>query len=167
MAARTRYPRVPLRFRLLTPIPCLSTLVDFGRVHPSAPTRMPSDTALAVHDRGCILQGPSHGLSDPALPASEAARPSRWQLASSVIMMTAPAASKWRWMSQSWMSRFQRHILHRHDQTDHAGSGCAHLACRSRTDGGTEVILRLCLQPRSRQQRLTRWARRGLPCKSG
>ena len=118
-----------------TPQPALSLLRDFGCVHPSAPTRMPADTALAVHDRGCSLQGPSHGLSDLALPASEAARPSRWQLASFVIMMPAPAASKWRWMSQSWMSRFQRHILHRHDRTDHAGSGCAHLASESRTHG--------------------------------
>ena len=138
----------------LTPKQALLTFVNFGCVHPSAPTRMLADTALAVHDRGCSLQGPSHGLSDLAVPASGAACPSRWQLASFVIMVTAPAASKWRWMSQSWMSRFQRHILHRHDQTDHAGPGCAHLACRSRTDGGTEVILRLCLQPRSRQQRL-------------
>ena len=126
------------------PAHLLPPLFFFGCVHPSAPTRMPADTALPVHDRGCSLQGPSHGLSDLALPASQAARPSRWQLASFVIMVTAPAASKWRWMSQSWMSRFQRHILHRHDQVDHAGSGCAHLACRSRTDGGTEVILRLC-----------------------
>ena len=119
----------------LTPKPCLSLSRDFGCVHPSAPTRMLADTALAVHDRGCSLQGPSHGLSDLAVPASGAACPSQWQLASYVIMMTAPAASEWRWMSPSLMSVFQRLILHRHDQTGHAGSGCAHLAWKSRTHG--------------------------------
>ena len=78
----------------LTPKPALLTFVNFGCVHPSAPTRMLADTALAVHDRGCSLQGPSHGLSDLAVPASGAACPSQWQLASFVIMMPAPAASE-------------------------------------------------------------------------
>ena len=78
---------------LKTPKPALLTFVNFGCVHPNAPTRMPADTALAVHDRGCSLQGPSHGLSDLAEPASGAACPSQWQLASYVIMMPAPAAS--------------------------------------------------------------------------
>ena len=132
---RSRLPVPRFGVCVLTPKPCLSLSRDFGCVHPSAPTRMLADTALAVHDRGCSLQGPSHGLSDLAVPASGAACPSQWQLASYVIMMTAPAASEWRWMSPSLMSGFQRLILHRHDRTGHAGSGCAHLAWKSRTHG--------------------------------
>ena len=54
---------------------------------------MPADTALAMHDRGCSLQGPPHGLSDPAMPASGAACPSRWQLATDARLAATNAAT--------------------------------------------------------------------------
>ena len=110
---------------------------------------MPADTALAVQDRGHSLQGPPHRLSDPAVPASGAACPSRWQLATDAHLGTTDAATCWDDGLAGLLSLLLSQRLVRHDQTDHAGLGCAHLASESRTH---EAV---------RQQRLRyerRWA---------
>ena len=94
---------------------------------------MPADTALVVHDRGCSLRGPSHGLSDPAVPAPGAACPSRWQLATDASLGSPNAATCGDDGLAGLLSLLRSHRLVRHDHTDHAGSGCALISLEDRT----------------------------------